>query len=106
MTVQFEDDPPKWRCNMLAGDWNAVEEQIDRETNRHIVIDDILALEAFRGSVAPDFCEFIDGFRERYLVAVVYTYYNNASRGKSKGGKTRIDRIFARDNWIDLVTKR
>jgi exonuclease III len=102
---QADDMRRDWGLDVVGGDWNFVEDSLDRETPRFVSVADTLLVNSFRLAWAPTGEELIDGWRSRYPDVRLYTHLNNAHRANLSGGMTRIDRLYVRGDWLDSVTQ-
>jgi exonuclease III len=85
---------------VIAGDWNMVEEGIDRAISRPIALSDKEGIMMLMDKLAPEAEMLVDRFRVAYPDHREYTHSNRACKETIEMGRTRIDLIYIRESWV------
>lgn len=80
--------------DIIGGDWNMVEAEIDRSSVRQVPREQVLNLHRLLYEVSNDGNDMIDGWRARNEDTIAYSHKN------SNEGSSRIDRIYVGDHLL------
>ena len=92
---------PNKPCDFVLGDFNLTLGPLDREIPRPTLNDDIRGFQNFLSSLSDLETALVDGYRLEYPNSKEYSHQNRAIAEGSTGGKTRIDRIYVREDLLD-----